>query len=103
VIQKGLKDQDTRTDAQKIADFAKAAIKEASEIGQFAAAQGRKDLQEEIELIKQQLSELLRDVQQNPEGVREKVSRHLARLDQIKNTLMRKPKSASGGELVEEH
>lgn len=96
LIRTVMKDQDTRTDAQKIAAYIKAAVKEASDIGEFALSQGRKDLEQETEQIKRQLNDLMQNIQHNPQGVQERVSQFQVRLEQIKNLLLSKGKGTEG-------
>ncbi|NIM12392.1 MAG: hypothetical protein GTO45_09780, partial [Candidatus Aminicenantes bacterium] len=103
LAQKVMDVKDTRNDYEKTADHIKHANGEASKMSQFAAAQGRKDLQDEVEQIKKNLEQLSKEAQKNPRGVQEKISQFRARLEQIKNILMGKKENKDDGSLVEDH
>jgi molecular chaperone DnaK len=63
---------------------------EASMLSKLAAAQSRKDFQDEIEQIQRQLRDLSKEAHRSPREVQEKVYRLRKRLEQIKNVLMGK-------------
>ena len=90
-------------ESERAAAHVKVAGDEASKVGQYAAAQGRKDLQDEIEQIQKKLKGLAREAQKNPRAVQEAVSKLRARLEQIKNVLMGKPTDQDEGSLVEDY
>ncbi|NUO80105.1 Hsp70 family protein [candidate division KSB1 bacterium] len=102
LAQKVSKQEDNRTESEKAEDHVKHAGGEANKAGQLAAAQGRKDYQDEIEQIKAQLKDLTKEAQKNPRAVQEKIGKLRARLSQIVNVLMGKRDTADGGKLVED-
>ena len=91
------------SEQERAAAMGEVAEREANKLGQFAASQQRKDLQEEAELIKKKLGELAREAQKNPKAVQEKISMLRARLEQMKNVLMGRREDKDRGSLVEDY
>jgi molecular chaperone DnaK len=94
---------DTRTESEKAADAIRSTLADAIEIDQLAAARTRKDLQNEIVLIKNQLNAAARDIQTNPLLVQHRANQAWVRLQQMKNVLAGAQGDTDDGSLVEDH
>ncbi len=94
--------RDTRTDGERASDSVKGAGQAADKVSQLAAASGRKDFEDEVKQIKDDLHRLSNEAQKNPHAVQEKVQGLWARLQQIKNALMGKKEDRGEGDVPED-
>ncbi|GHO73839.1 hypothetical protein KSD_16100 [Ktedonobacter sp. SOSP1-85] len=100
---KAVKSENTLSESEKAASYIHSILVEATEIDQIATGRKRKDFQNEIILIKNQLNAAARDIQTNPLLVQHRANQAWVRLQQIKNVLVNSQEDGDDGKLVEDH
>jgi molecular chaperone DnaK len=98
-----VRDQDTRSEAEKAESMVKGTLEEIENIEQIAIARGRPDFRNELMLLRSQAQAAARDVQANPQLVQNRLRQVLTRLQQMKNVLQGSSDDSDKGKLVEDH
>lgn len=97
------RDLDTRSPSQKADDMARGMLEEIESVSRLAEARGRTDLQDELQLLKNQILAASADIQSNPLLVENRLRQVLAKLLQIKNILQGDSDNSGNGQLVEDY